>query len=205
MAIKKWVPAVVLAGVMLAGCGQSLAGSAAVVGEARLTDAQLSQTVGTLSERLGIGQSAQVSQAVLSRWVVAQLVDQLAARKGVAVSKGDIDATIATEQERAGGAEAFESGALQAGVLPEDIPGAVRTSLLIERLSEATVTDEDPSGQTGLLAEIQSLNADLAPQISPRFGTWDAEQLSVGALPDDLSAPAAPALDPLAQLQQQAP
>lgn len=189
----------VLAGAVLAGCGEPLAGSAAVVGDARLTDQQLSQTVSTLTERLGIPESDQVSQAVLSRWMVAQMVDELAAQKGIAVTKGEVDQTIADESERAGGQEAFESGALQAGVLPEDIPGAVRTSLLIDKLTQTTITGDDPTGQTGLITAVQQLSEELDPQVSPRFGTWDAEQLTVGALPDDLSTPVVET--PTAQLQ----
>ncbi len=200
MSVKRWIPGVVLAGVVLSGCGQTLAGSAAVVGEARLTDAELSQTVTTLAEELGIESSAQVSQAVLSRWMVSQLVGQLAQDNDVTISKGEVDAAIAQESESAGGQEAFEQGALQAGVLPADIADAVRTSLLIEKMAQFTATDEDPSGQTGLIAQVQRVSDELDPQVSPRFGTWDEEQLAVGALPDDLSTPvideAVPQLQP---------
>jgi len=200
VSVKRWIPGVVLAGVVLSGCGQTLAGSAAVVGEERLTDAQLSQTVSTLAQELGIENSAQVSQAVLSRWMVSQLVDQLAEDKGVTISKGEVDAAIAQESESAGGQEAFEQGALQAGVLPADIADAVRTSLLIEKMAQFTITGDDPSGQTGLITQVQQLSAELDPQVSPRFGTWDEEQLAVGALPDDLSTPvideAVPQLQP---------
>ena len=200
MSVKRWIPGVVLAGVVLSGCGQTLAGSAAVVGDERLTDAQLSQTVSTLAQELGIENSAQVSQAVLSRWMVSQLVDQLAEDKGVTISKGEVDAAITQESESAGGQEAFEQGALQAGVLPADIADAVRTSLLIEKMAQFTITGDDPSGQTGLITQVQQLSAELDPQVSPRFGTWDEEQLAVGALPDDLSTPvideAVPQLQP---------
>lgn len=200
VSVKRWIPGVVLAGVVLSGCGQTLAGSAAVVGDARLTDAQLSETVSTLAQELGIENSAQVSQAVLSRWMVSELVDQLAQDNGVTISKGEVDAAIAQESESAGGREAFEQGALQAGVLPADIADAVRTSLLIEKLAQSTATDEDPSGQTGLITQVQLVSLELDPQVSPRFGTWDEEQLAVGALPDDLSTPvideAVPQLQP---------
>ena len=70
------------------------------------------------------------------------------------------------------------------------IPDVVRTTLLIDQLSKISVTGDDPTGQTGLLVQVQQLSEELQPQVSPRFGTWDAEQLTVGALPDDLSTPA---------------
>ncbi len=201
MSVKRWIPAVVLAGVVLSGCAQTLAGSAAVVGDARLTDNELSQTVTTLTDKLGIQSSDQVSQAILSRWMVNQLVEQLAEDKGVTLTKGEVDAAIAEQVESAGGQEAFEQSALQAGVLPEDIPGAVRVSLLIDKMTKFTVTGDDPSGQAGLIVQVQQLADELDPQVSPRFGTWDAQQLTVGALPDDLSTPVVQ--QPTAQLQPQ--
>ena len=188
--MKRWIPLVAAAGLALAACGQTLAGSAAVVGEQRLTDSDLAQTTSQLTEQLGIPESPQVSQAVLSRWIVVELVYEMAARKGVTVTKGDVDDAVASEVERAGGQEALEQAALQAGVLPDAIPEVVRTTLLVEALSKGTITGDDPSGQTGLLTQIQQLSDEVAPQVSPRFGTWDPAQLSVGALPDDLSSPA---------------
>ncbi len=188
--MKRWIPVVVAVGVAVSACGPTLSGSAAVVGEQRLTDSELAETTTALTEQLGIPESAQVSQAVLSRWIVAELVDEMASRKGVAVTKGDVDAAVAQEVERAGGQEALEQGALQAGVLPDAIPEVVRTTLLVEALSKGTITGDDPTGQTGLLTQIQQLSDEISPQVSPRFGTWDPAQLSVGALPDDLSTPA---------------
>lgn len=52
MAVKRWIPLLLVAGFALAGCGQNLAGSAAVVGEQRLTDSQLADAATTLTQRL---------------------------------------------------------------------------------------------------------------------------------------------------------
>ena len=188
--MKRWIPVVVAVGVAIAGCGPALSGSAAVVGEERLTDSALSETTTQLTQKIGIPESAQVSQVVLSRWVIAELIDELAVRRGVEVTKGAVDQSISEETERAGGREALEQSALQAGVVPEMIPEVVRTTLLIDQLSKISVTGDDPTGQTGLLVQVQQLSEELQPQVSPRFGTWDAEQLTVGALPDDLSTTA---------------
>jgi hypothetical protein len=188
--MKRWMPVVVAAGIALSACGPTLSGSAAVVGEQRLTDSELAETTSQLTEGLGIPDSAQVSQAVLSRWIVTELVDELAARKGIGVTKGEIDSAIADEVQNAGGQQALEEGALQAGVVPEMIPDVIRTTLLIEAMTKGTITGDDPTGQTGLLTQVQQLSEELDPKVSPRFGTWDAEQLAVGALPEDLSVPA---------------
>lgn len=188
--MKRWMPLVVAAGIALSACGPTLSGSAAVVGDQRLTDSDLAQTTSQLTEGLGIPDSPQVSQAVLSRWIVTELVDELASRKGISVTKGEVDSAIADETQRAGGQQALEDSALQAGVVPQMIPDVIRTTLLIDAMTKGTITGDDPTGQTGLLTQVQQLSDELDPQVSPRFGTWDAEQLSVGALPEDLSTPA---------------
>lgn len=189
MSIKRWIPVVCVAGLALAGCGPTLSGSAAVVGEQRLTDSQLAQTTSELTGALGIPDSAQVTQAVLSRWMVDQLVTQLADNQQVSVTKGEIDAVIADEVKNAGSREQLEQAALQSGVLPSMIPDAIRTTLLIDALSKKVANPQDPSGQTALVAEVQKFSETLDPRVSPRYGTWDAQQLTVSALPDDLSTP----------------
>lgn len=189
MSIKRWIPVLLVAG--LVGCGGPvLAGSAATVGDARLTDAQLADTTSELSAALGIPQNPQVSQAVLSRWMVQELVAQLAQSKGFEVTNGEVDEVIAQESETAGGREQLEQGALQAGLLPDMIPDAIRTTLLINKMSEFTVTGDDPSGQAGLVVQVQQFSEEADAEVSPRYGTWDPEQLTVGALPTDLSSPA---------------
>lgn len=188
MSIKRWIPVLMVVG--LVGCASPpLAGSAAIVGDARLTDAELSQTTSALSEGLGIPEAPQVSQAVISRWIVQELVAQFATSRGFEVTNGEVDALITQEAQAAGGLEALEQGALQSGILPDMIPDAVRTQLLIEKMSEFTATEEDPTGQAGLVAQVQQYSEEAGAEVSPRYGTWDAEQLSVGALPDDLSSP----------------
>ena len=199
--VKRVVPLMLLALGVLVGCGPALPGSAAIVGEQRLDDATLSDTTSALAGALGIEERPELSQAVLSRWVVGELIDEYAARQGIEITNGQVDAVIAEEAERAGGAEQLEQSALQSGLLPEMIPDAVRTSLLVEEMSKRAANEEDPSGQQGLVLGIQALSDELDTRVSPRFGTWDPEQLTVGSLPDDLSSPVA-GDDPLRQLQQ---
>lgn len=191
MRLKRWAPLVLMAGLALVGCtGPTLAGSAAVVGDARLLDSELADDAAALSEGLGITDNPQVSQALVSRWIVGELVDQLAESKGISVTQGQVDRALTREQRQAGGADALEQGALQAGVLPEQIPSVLRTNLLVEEMAKFTITGDDPTGQSGLLVQVQQLSEELEPQVSPRFGTWDPQGLTVGSVPDDLSTPA---------------
>lgn len=47
--VKRWIPVLLMAGVGLAGCGPTLAGSAAVVGEQRLMESQLAENSSQLA------------------------------------------------------------------------------------------------------------------------------------------------------------
>jgi hypothetical protein len=182
---------VLVAGLALAGCGATpLAGSAAVVGEERLADSELADAAAALSEALGIPENVQISQTILSRWIIGELIEELAERKDISVTQGAVDRALRREQRNAGGPEALEQGALQAGVLPDAIPAALRVNLLVQEISKYTITGDDPTGQSGLLVQVQQLSEELEPQVSPRFGTWDPQSLTVGSLPDDLSTPA---------------
>lgn len=201
MRLKRWAPVVLVAGLALVGCtGPTLAGSAAVVGDSRLLDSELADDAAALSEGLGITDNPQISQVLVSRWIIGELVEQLAESKGISVTQGQVDRALAREQRQAGGADALEQGALQAGVLPEQIPSVLRTNLLVEEMAQFTITGDDPTGQSGLLVQIQQLSEELEPQVSPRFGTWDPQGLTVGSIPDDLSTPA-DAAGALQQLQ----
>jgi hypothetical protein len=52
----------------------------------------------------------------------------------------------------------------------------------------------DPQTQNSAVFEyVVALSEELDVTVSPRFGTWDPAQLSLGPVPDDLSTPAAQA------------
>lgn len=176
---------------LIAGCGPELAGSAAVVGDQRITDKELSQDVDRVTQALGIETSERANQLVLQRLITSELISILAERENIAVTEGQVRKFIDETVGKLGGREAFDSQLLQLGVIPEAANGFVRVILLQQALGEKLAPGEPAEAQGQAIGQaIITLSEELNTRVSPRFGTWDARQLAVGPTPNDLSVPA---------------
>lgn len=175
----------------LAGCGPTLPGSAATVGQDRITDSELAAITDPLQkELLGAAQPAQVNQAVLNRLIVANLIDDLSGQQGIAVTQGDIDSYIDQARIGLGGQEALDQQLLQSAILPSEIDTVVRTSLQAQRLGEKLGGATDPQIQQQKFSEaLVAYTQTQDVRVSPRFGTWDATTLTIGPVPNTLSSP----------------
>ena len=71
------VAAVLAVGGLVAGCGPERAGSAAIVGDARITDMQLSDQVNVVTAALGIPTSAKANHVVFNRPAPTELYTRL--------------------------------------------------------------------------------------------------------------------------------
>lgn len=177
-------------GALVAGCGPVLAGSAAVMGDTRITDETLAQQAQAITSALKIEESPKVSSVLLQRLVTQELVNQLAARNNVVVTQGDIDTFLTEQYTKAGGREALQAQLLQAGIPADQIESSAKTTIQVAKLGPALAPDADAKGQqTAVAVAAVKLSDELDTQISPRFGTWDARGLQVAPPPDDLSAP----------------
>ncbi len=184
------VAAVLSVGGLLAGCGPELAGSAAVVGQDRVTDTQLSDQVATVTAALGIQTSAKANQVVLDRLIRQELYNALATKIGVTVTDGEVQKFLDETVAQVGGQKALEDQLLQSGVPNTEIFSFART-FLQQRAIVAQIApgkSEQEQGQVLGVAVI-ALSKELDTRVSPRFGTWDSARLSVGAPPNDLSEP----------------
>jgi hypothetical protein len=188
-----------LSGLALSGCaGQSgaiAAGAAATVGDLRISQESLSEQVAAVLQaqsRPLDSQDAALTGEVLSFLITNELVDLLAQREGVQVTQGEIDLVLLGYDGDVGGRAEVERIFTERNVAPSQIEAFVKTNLLAKRLSQQIAPNASAEEQNAVL--IQSLaevsNA-VGTQVSPRYGTWDAERLSIGPLPDDLSVPAA--------------
>ncbi|MGA9146922.1 MAG: hypothetical protein WBZ04_05130 [Candidatus Nanopelagicales bacterium] len=184
------VGAMLITGGLVAGCGPELAGSAAVIGNDRVTDSQLSDQVTVVTTALGIGSSAKANQVVLDRLVRAELYDELAARNGIDVTDGEVTKFLNETAAQVGGQEALNAQLLQSGVPQSEVFGFAQTFLTQKALAEKLAPGKSQQEQGVILgAAVIALSKELDTRVSPRFGTWDAERLSVGAPPNDLSEP----------------
>ena len=192
------VGAMLITGGLVAGCGPELAGSAAVIGNDRVTDSQLSDQFTVVTTALGIGSSAKANQVVLDRLVRAELYDELAARNGIDVTddpmyvraRKGVTKFLNETAAQVGGQEALNAQLLQSGVPQSEVFGFAQTFLTQKALAEKLAPGKSQQEQGVILgAAVIALSKELDTRVSPRFGTWDAERLSVGAPPNDLSEP----------------
>lgn len=183
--------AALVAVLALSACGSQTAGSAALVGDTRISENELTAEVeGVLTAQGRSPEQASPGLMIttLDRKITTELVNQLAVREGVEVTQGEIDSVLAIYAERAGSAQEFEDYLLGQDVAPTQIPGIIRLNLQVEKLGQIIAPGQAADVQS--LAVFQSaaqLSEEIGVEVSPRYGTWDAANLAVGPLPIDLA------------------
>lgn len=192
---RKWaiVGAAALVAVVTSGCGSAAPGAAAVVGDERISERELDERV----EQVLLAQGRPVDSAsealvvtTLDRMITTSLVEQFASREGVEVTQGELDAVVASYVEGSGGREAFEELLLQQDLAPEGIEDLFRVNILAQKLGVELDPAGSPESQTlAVLNAVSAFSADIGTRVSPRYGTWDPSELTIGAVADDLSIP----------------
>jgi hypothetical protein len=181
---------------LLSACG-SQAGSASVVGDHAISDAQVSDYTSELESQLSTikgatfdeAKATQVGVSVLTR---DALLTEVARRDGITVTQGDVDSFISEVIKGGsnGDRKAFVEGLARDSAIPESaIPAAARSQLIITAILARTAP-----GATDDAARNKALTDYLTPrvkaigvEVSPRFGSWDV--LSLGPVSNDLSTP----------------
>jgi hypothetical protein len=179
----------------LSACSDQTAGSAALLGDTRITDQQLTAQVEDVL--VAKGQPATSSdqnlvQQTLGRMITIELVDRLAAREGVSVTQGQIDEQVANYTGQAGSEQAMQDLFIQENVAPSQVEAFVKLQIQAQDLGIKLDPHGSAEEQGAAVFEAASaLSVDLDTTVSPRYGTWDPASLAVGAVPSDLSTPPA--------------
>jgi len=179
---------------VLAGCGSASPGAAAIIGQDRISERDLTEQVQEVLRAQGRALDT-ASQALvattLDRMITTSLVEQLAEREGIEVTQGELDTTLANFAEASGGQEAFEQSLLQQDLAPDDIPEIIRVNILAQKLGFALDPNGTPETQNAsIFTAVTNFSQEIGTEVSPRYGSWDPVSLAVGAAPDDLSVPA---------------
>jgi hypothetical protein len=195
--------------VVLAACSPVKVGSAAVVGDQRITVSALDTQVSNLQKaakqyghQLALP-AADMPAAVLSWLIRFQIGDQVAANEGIMLSPSQVQAGIADINSQASQAASQEGLAspqaalLDAGISPQMLPDLGRYQA--QELAFATRANGGKLPATS--AEGNAVNAQLTKaqcnaakslniQVSPQFGRLDYSQYAVVPAPNTLSQPA---------------
>ena len=194
----------------LAACGPTRMGSAAILGNERITSTMLSDQVANLQQWYQAHKSkiqlqfplSQAPQEVLSWLVRFRVRDEMAARNHVKVNSGQSERALAAIAAQAG-PSGIKNLAVANGLPPDLLPNLGR----YEAIQNALVNKMDGGTLPKSTAAQQALGAALAVRqcraakamdilVNPRFGQLDYSQLSIIPAATALSAPVTPSPSP---------
>jgi hypothetical protein len=187
--------ALAMVGLLLAGCSDQ-PGSAAVVGDTAITENQVQDDAAEVIAAAETAGGLEVETALVTaeqvrRLVEAELVAELADRRGISVTAGEVDRSIEEVSAQVGGREALDAQlAAQAGVPPSALESFVITFLLKEALIADYGLADRGAAEAQLIADLGALSQEWGTEVSPRYGTWNPETVRVSERPGDLAAAA---------------
>lgn len=176
----------------LTACDPAESGSAAVVGDSRITERYVNDTA---SESLAaLGDSAdQVDVAAMNRQIVQtavanRLIFALAEQEGVTVSQSDVEKLLdsASADE---GREELELQLAQTGVPPSQVDALAEQIALQQALLDS-FSDDQAEAQDLVGDALRELAAELGVSVSPRYGEWDPDALEIINVTTPLTTPA---------------
>ncbi|WP_327183466.1 SurA N-terminal domain-containing protein [Streptomyces sp. NBC_01334] len=181
--------AAIVAAPLLAACGNDAhPGAAAVVGDQRITVAQLESRVNEVrtAQRAAVTDDAQYAQAVaqtgslardtLHGMVLDKVLHRAAEDAGITVSRREVQEMRAGLEQQAGGAKGLETAWLQQyGIPPQRLDENLRLQLEAQKLATELGTDtSQPAFWNALSKASKALDVDL----NPRYGNWDAQKVA---------------------------
>ncbi len=183
----------VLGILFLSGCSTQKAGSAAVAGDNRLTEAELTDLFDELNTLYEANPDAQrlpddqLTLSVLSWWINEQLIGTVARERGLTATAAQVDEVLGADQQQR------DAIALSNGIPPSRLDAAAEVFVLSNALTESLSADGAAPDEVdaALVALLGDTADNLGVSVSPRFATWNSETVSVEPRnPDRLSAPA---------------
>ena len=181
------------AALVLSGCSNQDAGSAATFSDGRITEAELNSQVEEVlaaKGQTGTTKDPVLVQQTLGRMITTRLIDQLAEDSGITVTQGQIDEMIANYEAQLGGAESLRIAFLSENVAPSQIEAFLRLQVQAQALG----IELNPRGSAeeqgmAVYQAVSDYSQEVDTTVSPRFGSWDTQSLSLGPVPNDLSVP----------------
>ncbi|MEV5985735.1 SurA N-terminal domain-containing protein [Streptomyces sp. NPDC052051] len=185
--------AVLAAAPLLTACGSTPhPGAAAVVGQDRITVAQLEGRVNEIrtAQRAAATDDVQYQQAVsrtssLSRdtlhsLVLDRVLDRAAHDAGVSVTRRDVQQLRTSLEQQAGSAKALHAAWLeQYGVAPARVDDSLRTTVEAQKLAAALGADMSTvEGKDTFWKALGQASKDLRVDLNPRYGAWDVNKSS---------------------------
>ncbi|MGX1131183.1 outer membrane murein-binding lipoprotein Lpp/regulator of replication initiation timing [Streptomyces glaucescens] len=181
--------AAIAAAPLLTACGNDARpGAAAVVGDQRITVAQLENRVDEVrsAQRAAVTDDAQYAQAIaksgsltrdtLHGMVLDRVLHRAAQDAGITVTRKEIQEMRSGLEQQVGGSRALQTAWLQQySVAPERLDENLRLQLEAQKLAAKLGTD---TSQPAFWEALSKASADLDVTVNPRYGSWDVEKSS---------------------------
>ncbi|MEU1556310.1 SurA N-terminal domain-containing protein [Streptomyces scabiei] len=185
--------AIAAAAPLLTACGNDAhPGAAAVVGQDRITVAQLENRVNEVRTaqravstddsqyQQAVAQSSALTRNTLNGMVLEKVLDQALKDAGVTVTRKEVQKYRADLEAQAGGAEALETAYLQRySVAPGQLEESLRSDVEVQRLSAALGADlNTPEGGAVFWKALSKASKELDVDLNPRYGSWGVDPSS---------------------------
>ncbi|GAA2374887.1 SurA N-terminal domain-containing protein [Streptomyces carpaticus] len=191
-ALSVTAAAVLVAAPLLTGCSTGAhPGAAAVVGGERISISQVQGHVDAVraaqrdqpdADQL-IAASSTLTRETVNFLVYLQVVDRAAQSQGVDITRRQVQEARADAEANAGGPDALAQSAISGqGGLPltaEQIDDVLRSNLQIQGIAEQLGVLEDPMGGEKIGQLLAETADEAGVEINPRYGTWDAQLVSL--------------------------
>ena len=190
----KQISTFLLVSVVLVACGQQNPGTAAYVGEQRITSDQLSVYLNDLRAVVPIennDQGTAQTRGVLARLIIGQIIKDAVSETNAIVDQGLVAQDYAALEKDAGGIEALAIFAGSRNVPPMLIKEVLSQNRAIEAIGKtiqptASAQVQRAEGDAYILKIANTKKID----INPRYGTWIAQDGSIAPPANELSEPA---------------
>jgi hypothetical protein len=170
---------------------QTRIGLAASVGGKQIDTSQLTAVTARSAAALAAtgqtvpaNQQSALQRGVLNLLVRDALLEEIGKAQGITASPSELATERASEAQQAGGDKALITQSEQGGVSAADLDIVVREKLLITKLQSKFGSSDSTTFANKLTAAAQKIKV----RVNPRFGAWDAKNLTIVGAPNDISS-----------------
>jgi hypothetical protein len=129
-------------------------------------------------------QQPALQRGVLNLLVRDALLEEIGQAQGLSATASELATERASEAQQAGGEQALITQSEQGGVSAADLDIVVREKLFIAKLQSKFGS----SGSTTFANKLTAAAQKIKVRVNPRFGQWDAKNLTIVGAPNDLSS-----------------
>ncbi len=133
---------------------------------------------------------ADLNRSILTVYVSAEVIAQAAAKKKITVTDAEVKKFQKEQLASIGDTATLNKALVQNALATEDLYTYFQRSLYVQKLTKAMSTSADATAATQFILDYAKT---LKVSVNPRYGAWNAEQVSVVAADATTGAVTTPA------------